>query len=103
MSLTCTTAWVNIAKPRCLFHQSSSAGGCFVSGFLPHLRSRFMATVRQAAIKAIATAKYKLDRIDFKTTHVADLFGVNVFNEAQQRTRLPKPIFKSLQKTVKHG
>ena len=62
-----------------------------------------MSTVRQAAIKAIATAKYKLDRIDFKTTHVAELFGVNVFNEAQQRARLPKPIFKSLQKTVKHG
>lgn len=62
-----------------------------------------MSTVRQAAIKAIATAKYKLDRIDFKTTHVAELFGVNVFNEAQQRARLPKPIYKSLQKTVKHG
>src|ERR1700683_2082704 len=63
----------------------------------------FMSTVRQAAIKAIATAKYKLDRIDFKTTHVADLFGVNVFNEATQRPRLPKPIYKSLQKTIKQG
>src|SRR6202041_2490559 len=60
-------------------------------------------TVRQAAIKAIATSKHKLDRIDFKTTHVADLFGVNVFNEAQQRARLPKPVFKSLQKTIKEG
>ncbi|HET6249043.1 MAG TPA: glutamine synthetase III [Tepidisphaeraceae bacterium] len=62
-----------------------------------------MSTVRQMAINAIATTKHKLDRIDFKTTHVADLFGVNVFNEAQQRARLPKPVFKSLQKTIKEG
>jgi len=62
-----------------------------------------MSTVRQEAIKAIATTKHKLDRIDFKTTHVADLFGVNVFNEGQQRARLPKQIFKSLQKTIKEG
>ncbi|HEX4792253.1 MAG TPA: glutamine synthetase III [Humisphaera sp.] len=62
-----------------------------------------MSTVRQEAIKAIATTKHKLDRIDFKTTHVAELFGVNVFNEVQQRARLPKPIFKSLQKTIKEG
>ena len=62
-----------------------------------------MSTVRQEAIKAIATTKHKLDRIDFKTTHVAELFGVNVFNELQQRARLPKPIYKSLQKTIKEG
>src|SRR5205085_6120622 len=35
--------------------------------------------------------------------HVAELFGVNIFNEVQQRARLPKPIFKSLQKTIKEG
>ena len=62
-----------------------------------------MSTVRQEAIKSIATTKHKLDRIDFKTTHVAELFGVNVFNEAQQRARLPKPVFKSLQKTIRQG
>src|SRR5207245_7024219 len=44
-----------------------------------------------------------LHRSDFKTTHVAELFGVNVCNELQQRARLPKPIFKSLQKTIKQG
>jgi glutamine synthetase len=59
--------------------------------------------MRQAAIQAIVTTKHKLDRIDFKTTHVADLFGVNVFNEEVQRQRLPKPVLKALQKTIKHG
>jgi glutamine synthetase len=58
---------------------------------------------RYAAIQSIATTKHKLDRLDFKTIHAKDLFGVNVFNEEIQRERLPKPIFKSLQKTIKEG
>jgi glutamine synthetase len=59
--------------------------------------------LRQAAVLAIATAKHKLDRVDFKKTHVKDLFGVNVFNEEVQRQRLPKPVFKALQKTIRQG
>ncbi len=62
-----------------------------------------MSTVRQEAIRAIADSKHKLDRIDFKSQHVAELFGANVFNEEVQRQRLPKPVFKALQKTIKHG
>src|SRR5665213_3152789 len=62
-----------------------------------------MSTARQEAVNAIATTRHKLDRVDYKTTHIAELFGVNVFNEAQQRARLPKPIFKALQKTIKQG
>jgi glutamine synthetase len=58
---------------------------------------------RTAAVGAIATTRHKLDRLDFKTTHVKDLFGVNVFNEAAQQARLPKPVFKALQKTIKQG
>jgi glutamine synthetase len=59
--------------------------------------------VRYQAIQAIAATKHKLDYIDFKKTPVKDLFGVNVFSESVQRQRLPKPIFKALQKTIKHG
>jgi glutamine synthetase len=59
--------------------------------------------VRQAAIQTIASAKHQLNRVDFKKTHVKDLFGVNVFNEEVQRQRLPKPVFKALQKTIKQG
>src|SRR5579864_4322182 len=59
--------------------------------------------VRTEAIKAIAGAKYQLNNVDFKKTHLKDLFGVNVFNEEVQRQRLPKSAFKALQKTIKQG
>src|SRR5437868_4673797 len=59
--------------------------------------------LRHEAIKSIATAKHQLNRVDFKTTHIKELFGVNVFNEEVQRARLPKPVFKALQKTIRQG
>jgi glutamine synthetase len=62
-----------------------------------------MSTARQDAITSIAAAKHVLHRVDFKSTHIKDVFGVNVFNEETQRARLPKPIFKALQKTTKTG
>src|SRR3954465_6633745 len=62
-----------------------------------------MSNVRQEAIKAIACSKHNLNRVDFKKTHVKDLFGTSVFNEEVQKARLPKPIFKALQRTVKLG
>src|SRR5262245_45086860 len=61
------------------------------------------ATVRQTAIQAITSAKHRLNRVNFKETHLKDLFGANVFNEDTQRQRLPKPVFRALQKTIKHG
>src|SRR3954464_9197816 len=62
-----------------------------------------MSNVRQEAVRSIACAKHNLNRVDFKKTHVKDLFGTNVFNEEVQKARLPKPIFKALQRTVKLG
>src|SRR5215207_4770120 len=62
-----------------------------------------MSNVRHEAIRAIACAKHNLNRVDFKKTHVKDLYGANVFNEEVQKARLPKPIFKALQKTIKLG
>src|ERR671915_234361 len=62
-----------------------------------------MSTVRQEAVRAIACAKHTLNRVNFRDTHVKDLFGVNVFNEEVQRQRLPKGVFKALQKTIKQG
>jgi glutamine synthetase len=59
--------------------------------------------LRHEAIKHIATTTYQLNRVDFKTVHIKDLFGVNVFSEEVQRARFPKPIFKALQKTIKRG
>src|SRR5688572_27872175 len=59
--------------------------------------------VRNQAIQAIATSKIVLNRVNFKQTPLQDLFGENVFNEEQQRARLPKSVFKALQKTIKQG
>ena len=58
---------------------------------------------RFEAIKAITGARHQLNRVNFKETHIKDLFGCNVFNEEEQRQRLPKPIFKALQRTIKQG
>ena len=62
-----------------------------------------MANLRYEAIKTIATTKIKLDRLNFKEIHAKDLFGSLVFNEEVQKERLPKPVFKALQKTIKLG
>jgi glutamine synthetase len=61
------------------------------------------ANFRQQAIQAIAEAKHKLNRVNFKETHLKDLYGENVFNEEVQHQRLPKSIFKALQRTIKEG
>jgi glutamine synthetase len=60
-------------------------------------------TGRAEIIQRIATTEHKLDRIDFKELHFKDAFGANVFNEATQRERLPKPVFKALHRTIKKG
>lgn len=58
---------------------------------------------RNEIIQKIANTNQKLDLIDFKELHFKDIFGANVFSEVVQRERLPKPIFKALQKTIKKG
>jgi glutamine synthetase len=58
---------------------------------------------RYAAVQSIATTKHKLDYVDLKSDHAKERFGELVFNEEVQRTMLPKPVFKALQKTIKEG
>jgi glutamine synthetase len=60
-------------------------------------------TGRKQMIQEIATKQLKLDHIDFRETHIKELFGSNVFSEAVQRERLSKSIFKALQRTIKRG
>src|SRR5580692_13035580 len=62
-----------------------------------------MSTAREKAIEAIANTEYDLNQIDFRTTHIKDLFGSLVFSEEVQKARLPKPVFKALQRTIKQG
>lgn len=58
---------------------------------------------RSQSIQAIANAKHQLERVDFQSKQLKELFGSNVFNENVQRERLPKSVFKALQKTIKQG
>jgi glutamine synthetase len=58
---------------------------------------------RQEAIRAIAGAQHQLERVNFKETHIKELFGDNIFSEAVQRERLPKSVFRALQKTIRLG
>jgi len=62
-----------------------------------------MPNARQKAIEAIANTEYDLNQIDFRATPLKDLFGSLVFSEEVQKARLPKPVFKALQKTIKQG
>ncbi len=59
--------------------------------------------VRQEAIRSIATTRHKLNYVDFKSTHIKESFGINVFNEDVAQARLPKPVFKAYQKTIRKG
>ncbi len=60
-------------------------------------------SIRQQAVRAVVTTEYPLEYVDFKMEHVKDLYGINVFNEFVQKEKLPKPVFKALQKTIKQG
>jgi len=60
-------------------------------------------SIRKSALQAIANTRHELNRIDFKKIRLKDLFGELVFNESVQRERLPKPVFKALQRTIKNG
>src|SRR5437868_2158943 len=77
--------------------------GCFVELTFCAGDPTMGSNARQVAMQAIAGAKHQLNRVDFKTTHIKDLYATNVFNEEVQRQRLPKPVYKSLQKTLKLG
>ena len=65
--------------------------------------SQMSESIRQQAVRAVVTTEYPLEYVDFKMEHVKDLYGVNVFNEVVQKEKLPKPVFKALQKTIKQG
>ncbi len=62
-----------------------------------------MPNARQMAVASIATTTRNLKRLEFQKNHVKSLFGVNVFNVDEQRSRLPKPAFKALRHTVEEG
>ncbi|HMP75672.1 MAG TPA: glutamine synthetase III [Kiritimatiellia bacterium] len=58
---------------------------------------------RQAAIAAVTTYKPGGKALNFMETPAEQIFGSNVFNDAEMRKRLPKNVYKALQKTIKQG
>lgn len=59
--------------------------------------------LRKTAIETIANTEHILNRLNFRDSHLKEIFGVNVFSEEVQKARLPKPVFKALQKTIRQG
>ena len=60
-------------------------------------------TARFEAIKAITNYKPTAPPLNFKELSSHAVFGANVFTLAEMQKRLPKPIFKSLKRTIESG
>ena len=60
-------------------------------------------SVRQAAIAAVTSYKPIEKPLNYKDTPANQIFGSNVFNDAEMRKRLPKGVYKALTKTIKQG
>ena len=61
------------------------------------------ANVRQAAISAVTNYKPIEKPLNFMETPAATLFGSNTFNDAVMKDKLPKAVYKTLQKAIKNG
>ena len=62
-----------------------------------------MNALRRSAIEAICQLNTVAGSVDYVSRPFHEVFGEHVFNEKVQRERLPKPVFKVLQKTIKAG
>ncbi len=60
-------------------------------------------SARLQAIAAVTSYKPFSAPMNFAETPSGKLFGANVFGTAEMETRLPKPVFKSLKRTIERG
>ncbi|MBI5724511.1 MAG: glutamine synthetase III [Planctomycetes bacterium] len=58
---------------------------------------------RRSMVEAIARYSVPAGKINYTINSIKEVFGEHVFNEEEQRARLPKTVFKALQKTIKAG
>src|SRR5262245_17819897 len=58
---------------------------------------------RQAAIAAITSYKPIEKPLNFMETPSKDLYGSNVFNDSVMKARLPKEVYKAMQRTITNG
>lgn len=63
-----------------------------------------MSTARMRAIAAVTGYQSApTAALNFATTPATEIFGSNVFGDAQMRERLPKTVYKSLKRTIEKG
>ncbi len=62
-----------------------------------------MSSARQNAINAVTNYRSPETPMDFSRTPAQEIFGANVFGEQVMRERLPKAVFKALQRTLTMG
>jgi glutamine synthetase len=60
-------------------------------------------SARLQAIEAVTTYHPVTAPLSFSDVSASELFGGNVFNKAVMKERLPKPVFKSLMRTIETG
>jgi glutamine synthetase len=58
---------------------------------------------RLQAIEAVTTYRPNSDHLSLTKTSATEFFGINVFNKAVMKSRLPKPVYKSVAKTIDTG
>ncbi len=62
-----------------------------------------MSSSSQAAIAAVTNYKSNGHALNFKESPAGDIFASNVFSDKVMKDRLPKTVYKALQKTIKLG
>jgi glutamine synthetase len=60
-------------------------------------------SARLQAIEAVTTYHPVSEPLSFSNVSASELFGANVFNKSVMKERGPKPIFKSLMRTIDTG
>ncbi len=60
-------------------------------------------SARLQAIEAVTTYRPGSAPLPFANVSATELFGSNVFNKSVMKERLPKPVFKSLMRTIETG
>src|SRR5437867_13360930 len=58
---------------------------------------------RSSAIAAVINYMSDVQPLNFKDVHSPSLFGANTFNQIEMRARLPKPVFRTLLRSIKKG
>jgi glutamine synthetase len=61
------------------------------------------AVKRHEAVQAISETQPRGGKVSYTDAHVREVYAEHVFSEMVQRQRLPKDVYKKLQKTIKAG